>query len=257
MNKVSMAIVALLAAGVAQASVILENDFGGAGVDIGPAFQDIRNAGSKKNSGSADPATGVVTGTEKFTTSGLASDSPVDVTSVNGAAGFTIEWVVESYSGNINDITLNGWFFGVTSGASATHTTTEEEDDGSLFYNVEEAIGIVLYSGYHGNMQLYQRHDGGKATTALDATAPTKVSLEDGFTISLTVNNDNTWSASSTGLSTEINESGTLVGTSALYAYVADSLIANTSIQAIGRYTVDKVTVTAIVPPSGSFISIK
>ena len=75
-------------------------------------------------------------------------------------------------------------------------------------------------------MQRFQRVDGIIDENTIAAAPPTQGSMDDGFTISLTVNSNNTWSASSTGLSTEISKSGTLNNAGTLYADVAERLVA-------------------------------
>lgn len=249
----SKILIASLAAGLAvvqaQAAILIDNDFG-AGADTGPAFQQIGNGAA--GGGTADPLTGLVTlnnHTDPWANYGFNNPTAVDVTSVSGATGFTVNWTVSSMDiatqGRIDE---NGLFFGVVGGNNATGTAGN-----SLFTNDPESIGLVLRSGNFGNMQLYQGSaaDASSSLTALGAAAPTIASLEDGFTISLTVNDDNTWSASTTGLSDDVSASGTLTIGNSLYADIADNLGAYASVQGEGlTMTVDHVTVTTVPEPA-------
>jgi hypothetical protein len=234
----------------ATATLLLFNDFG-AGADTGPAFQGLANAidfSPTNLGGSGNPATGVINVTggpsddERRTARGLNTLTSVDVTtSVPGATGFTIDWVVSSTSADISDdVTLNGWFFGVTN-------STDDEATG-LFNQSPHSFGIVLLTETFLDMSLIERNNSVDTNTDLSSPNPTDASFADGFTVSLTLNSDGTYSASTTGLSTNISASGTSV---ASYSTLASSLVANTSIQGIeASYTIDSVTITAIPEPS-------
>lgn len=217
------------------------NDFG-AGADVGPSLQQATN--SLGTGGSADPATGVITtGTNNNSTYGLNSSSLVDVTSVAGATGFTVEWVISGISQNVGAIQSNDMFFGVTGNSS-----TATNGDPSLFNNSGNAIGIKL--DVIGSVSSFFEV-GSSSTGAQQTTALTTDSMEDGFTLSFTVNDDNTWSATSTGLSSEINTSGTLAH--ATYAGIASNLGAYTSVQGNSIvYTVDSVKISTVPEPSSA-----
>jgi hypothetical protein len=259
-RAVAAAIVSALVAGSAQAATILvDRTFDGVANDVGPAFQQISNG---VGTGSATVGTGVVTlanvtSGSPSTSRGFNTSTTVDVTSVSGATGFKIEWVVTggttlvthptpTNGGTGNGITANGLFFGVTNSTSATGT--------GLFANTTEAIGVTIISPTHGNYSLYQTNGTDQDVTSL-GISPTQASLEDGFTLALTVNNDNTYLVTSTGLSTNFNASGTLSATGTQYSEIASSLVANTSIQGDNvSYTVSRVTVTAIPEPSSALL---
>ncbi|BDS07551.1 hypothetical protein NT6N_25910 [Oceaniferula spumae] len=222
------------------ATVLQSNDFG-AGPDIGPALQQTTN--SLGTGGSSDPSTGVITtGANNTSTYGFNSSGLVDVTSVAGATGFTVEWVVTGISQNVDAIQSNDMFFGVTGNASTSTTGVP-----NLFNNSGNAIGIKLDVI---NLQSSFFEVGGAQNAQMPAGLTT-ASMEDGFIISFTVNDDNTWSATSTGLETEINSSGTLAQTT--YAGIASGLGAYTSVQGNSViYTVDNVTITTVPEPSSA-----
>lgn len=230
----------------ADASVLIDNDFG-AGLDTGPSFQQVANGVG--SGGSSNTTTGVVTsGASVNSAYGLNSSSTVDAST---ASGFTIVWDVASASiGTVDGPASNGWFFGVT-------TSTSTGGSG-LYNNSNQALGIrLLGSGGSGtDMVFVQDSDGAggpQLTSSLGVAVSTAASYEDGFSISLTVNNDDSWSAFSTGLSADFSTSGTLDTTASGFSYadVADSLVAYSSIQGLSlSYTVDNVTLSAIPEPS-------
>lgn len=241
--SICMATAMMVFAVSANAAVILENDFG-ASTDTGPSLQQLYNG---QGTASADPATGVISTTGVDNASiGLNTSGTVDA---SAAPGFTIEWVVSSFTGDsFNDgsgsrVTFNGWFFGVTTNTGNAGT--------ALWNNTAEAVGILMDGGTaYTDWSFVQRSGSSTASNpSLNGSQPTVSSFNDGFTVSLTVNDDNTWSASSTGLSNNISSSGTLdAGT---YATIADSLVANTTIQGSGvGYTIDAVTITTIPEPA-------
>jgi hypothetical protein len=232
-----------LSAAPASAATLVSNDFGAA-ADTGPAFQQLYNG---QGTASADPATGTITTTGVDNASiGLNTLNSVDAST---APGFTIEWVVSSFT-NTGNITFNGFFFGVTNDTGSTGA--------SLWNNAPEAVGILLDGGStHPDWSLVERTGDPtngtlSASTGLGGTANDfSVSDNDGFTLSLTINNDDTWSAFSTGMANDISASGTLAANS--YATLSGSLVANTTIQGSGvGYTIDSVTLSTIPEPSAA-----
>ncbi|MCH7228096.1 hypothetical protein [Haloferula sp. A504] len=239
----ALAASALLFTVPAGAATLLSNDFGG-GADIGPGFQQLYNG---QGTASADPATGTITTTGVDNAAiGLNTSGTVDA---SAAPGFTIEWVVSSFTGDsFNDgsgsrVRFNGWFFGVTTDTGSGGT--------SLWNNTGEAVGILMDGGNSYTDWSFVQRTGGSldSNTALNGSQPTVASFNDGFTVSLTINDDNTWSASSTGLSNNISSSGSLAA--GTYATIAGSLVANTTIQGtqVG-YVIDSVTLTTIPEPT-------
>lgn len=239
-----MCAAAMLLAGCSlSATTLIENDFD-AGADVGPAFQQVANGIGA--GGSSDASTGIVTsGANGNSAYGLNTSSTVDASSFDG---FTIEWVVASanINSNVGAPLSNGWFFGVTDSTSTAGS--------GLYNNASHALGIrLLASG--NDMSFTQDSSGGSSLyTSLGVAVSTASSYEDGFTLSLTVNNDNTWSAFSTGLSADFSTSGslnTVSGTGFSYADIAGSLVAYSSIQGTSlSYTADSVSLTAVPEPS-------
>lgn len=231
----------------AHAATLLFNDFG-AGADTGPAFQQLYNG---QGTASANAATGAITTTGVDNASiGLNTSGTVDA---SAAPGFTIEWVVSSFTGDSfnngsgSRVTFNGWFFGVTTNTNSGGT--------GLWNNSAESVGILMDGGSSFTDWSFVQRTGGptngtaSSNTSLNGSQPTIASFNDGFTLSLTINADNTWSAFSTGLSNDISSSGSL--TAGTYATISSSLVANTTIQGtqVG-YTIDSVTLSTIPEPA-------
>lgn len=233
----------------AHAVVLIDNNFA-AGPDIGPAFQQLYNG---QGTATADPATGAITTTGVDNASiGLNTTATVDAST---ADGFVIEWVVSSFTGDsFNDptgsrVTFNGWFFGVTTNTGNT--------DSALWNNTSDSVGILMDGGSSFNDWSFVQRSGGNLSSnpSLNGSQPTIASFNDGFTITLTVNNDNTWSATSTGLSNNINSSGSLAA--GTYATIASSLVPNTTIQGtqVG-YTLDNVTLQTLPIPEPTSLTL-
>jgi len=197
---------------------------------VGPAFQQVANGLGQ--GGMSDGSTGVITaGNVATSTFGLNTGATVDATSVAGSTGFEIEFVVTSVT-NAAAIQSNGMFFGVSSNTDATGT-----DGPSLYNNNPDSIGIGFFGananfGAEDAVRFIQETDGFNVQDP-GIISPTIESLEDGFTITLQVNEDDTWSASSSGLSDDFNVSGTLDTTVSSYAMVANNLVPNVSIQGL------------------------
>mgnify|MGYP002622450529 CR=1 FL=1 len=236
-RAVAVTTAAFLITSASRGADLIDNDFGG-GADTGPAFQQLYNG---QGTASADPATGAITTTGVDNAAiGLNTTATVDA---SGASGFTIEWVVSSFTGDsFNDgsgsrVRFNGWFFGVT--------TNTGNAGPALWNNTGEAVGILLDGGNSFTDWSFVQRAGGSldANTPLNGSQPTLASFNDGFTLSLTINADDTWSASSTGLSNDISASGSLAA--GTYATIAGSLVANTTIQGtqVG-YVLDQVTLS-------------
>jgi hypothetical protein len=224
-------------------TVLMDHTFDGVENDTGPAFQQLYNG---QGTASADPATGTITTTGIDNASiGLSASGTVDA---SAASAFTIEWVVSSFTGDsFNDgsgsrVKFNGWFFGVT--------TNTGNDGPALWNNTAESVGILMDGGTaYTDWSFVQRSGSATASNpSLNGSQPTVESFNDGFTVSLTINADDTWSASSTGLSNNISSSGSLA--TGTYATLAGSLVANTTIQGtqVG-YVVDRVTLTTVNGP--------
>ena len=200
--------------------------------DIGPSFGVVSN--NNEDNDTTDVSTGFISFNDEGSgvpTVGFSTTSPLDL---SGAPGFTLTWEVASATVLDNDgsggITANGWFFGVQSlqGLEDVGTT--------LWNNNPAAIGITIFnSNSPGNdavdLVSSVAGTGGTAESniALLAEAPTLDSLNDGFSLTLTINSDDTWTASSTGLSTDFDTSGVLGSVS--FSDVAPTLYVVSTLQ--------------------------
>lgn len=224
MKKISLPIFAFAAlAGLSAnaATTYLSNNFDGIANDIGPAFQEVNN-GNPTSQNTTDPATGLI----NFTRSGSQPNigfGSVSTMDLSGEQGFTITWDVTSAT--IADIRSNGWFFGVTDNTSSGSPWNSNSND---------SFGVALNATGDGKsaFDLVTVDSGTKAYTNL-ATGPTDASLVDGFTVSMTLMADESWSVTTTGLSTDVTEA---TGTAAAgtYASIADSLVATSVWQGRG-----------------------
>jgi|GEM_PF-2299846 len=242
--KPLLTLASLLLAGFAgpTSASILYNDFDtGTSTDVGPTFQQVTNGSG--SGGVSDPATGSVqTGDWGSSTYGLNTANAVNLTDTPDATGFTLEWHVSAADIRDEDnAKYNGWFFGITN-------STDASKDG-LFNQASHSLGIILIANTIPDMSLYENADGSVATTDLGVGNPTVTSLEDGFTLSMTFREDNTWSVYSTGLSEDFTASGTAA--TADYATLSQNLVVNTSIQGANiGYTVEQVTLATVPEPT-------
>ena len=231
--------VVVMAASPLTAQVLISNNFDGDDSnDLGGAF--VIGSNDLEDQDMTDPANGLISFLDEGNSNpnvGITSSTAADF---SGFDGFTVEWVVaEGFS--TGDIASNGWFFGV-------QTAPGIEGDGStLWNNLPDAVGVTLFPfsnfaradfaesfALNGNGENFTRVDIVGGAPTLNEVA------EDGFTITLTLNSDDTWSVSSEGLdagSGELSGSGTLVsgnGTNPptpLYATFANNLFASSFFQ--------------------------
>ena len=194
-----------------------------------------------------DPANGLISFLDEGNSNpnvGITSSTAADF---SGFDGFTVEWVVaEGF--NTADIASNGWFFGVQNSPGV------QGDGGTLWNNLPDAVGVTLFQfsnftraefaesfALNGNGENFVRVD---VVEEPDETPLTLNEVaEDGFTITLTLNSDDTWSVSSEGLDAgagELSGSGTLVSgapdmegdpPTPLYATFANNLFASSFFQ--------------------------
>ena len=235
--------------GSANAATLIENNFDGVADDIGPGFQKVDNGSG--GAGTFEPATGTITtGTGTSSAVGFNNTALVDVTA-GGATGFVATFEISSVGINFGlDVNSNGYFFGIVSGTNATGTAGN-----SLYNNDPLAFGYVPRSANFGDNVVIEGIDFTDFTaTAGPAPAATDASFADGFTLTFTLNDDNTWTATSTGLSNDLNASGTL-GTEFDYAtFVSGGVGLYASLQTSnGRLNesmvVDRVSLTTIPEP--------
>ncbi|WP_372797604.1 PEP-CTERM sorting domain-containing protein [Pontiella sp.] len=212
---------ALLAVGAASAAVI-DYSFDGTANDTGPAWQEFDN-------GAGTPVQDITNGTIANGGSSGSGFNTVDGVDLSSYSSFTVQIDVESAS---LEQGLNGSFFGITTGPDANGT------DGSALYNNAgkvgaPAIGVQIGSGRGGsNIDLAFDMVGGNGSFTEISAAPTQDSMNDGFTLFMTLTDNGASdvgiTVTSTGLSTNINYSGTLGVT---YAAFAGDVTGNVSSQ--------------------------
>lgn len=244
-----IAIIALATLGIvssSHASILIDYTFDGIANDIGPAVQQFTNGIG--TGGSSSTSTGLITtGSAVNSTYGLNSSGLVSLT---GYTSFTATFVIDSIaigSTAVADLASNGMFFGVVAGPEATNT----DATGIYAQNGLDSFGYVPGSGNWGDHAILQNvlGPGGVTTDSIASAQPSDASLKDGFTVSLTVNNDDTWSVASTGLSTDLSDNGTIAG---LWSTFSPGIGLNTSLQgaASGQLDMASMTLTAIPEPS-------
>lgn len=184
------------------APILIDYTFDGVANDMGPVVQVIDNGIA---AGTSNTTTGSITTGADNHTLGFNSSATVDLSSY---AGFTATFVVDSLTltSNVSGLLYNGLFFGVVTGTNSTSTTGT-----SLWNNDPKAFGYVPGSSSWGSHIVAENTGSVNITsTNLATVQPTNASLVDGFTINLNVFPNDTWQITSTGLSTELNQSGTL-----------------------------------------------
>ena len=160
---------------------------------------------------------------------------------------------------NVLNTRSNGFFIGLATGDGATNPGGP-----GLFNNTAASVGLRFNSGNLPDTpltvtQVLTEGATGGATNLLNVAAadlPTVESIEDGFTFVITLNNDGTVDASTTGLSTEIALTGGRLATigaadaipPSFDDFLTDGVGVTTSFQGGGGgFTVDSVTVHAAV----------
>ena len=183
-------------------TVLIDYTFDGVANDVGPAFQVVDNGVA---SGNANTLTGVISTGADTHNLGFNSAATVNLSTY---AGFKATFVVDSMTLGVNvaDLQANGLFFGVVSGTNATGTAGT-----SLWNNNPKSFGYVPGSNSWGS-HITAENTGSVSITSTNLTTaqPSNASLVDGFTMSLSVYANGTWQITSTGLSTELNQTGTL-----------------------------------------------
>jgi arylsulfatase A-like enzyme len=257
----SLSIFVSFVVAAAADTTLIDHTFDGVANDSGGlTFQQVKNTLSNGESpvGSSNPTTGVITtgtGTGAQTTSsavGFNTTSPFNVnTAAPDATGFAVTFHVAGTTADVASLLGNGLFFGAVTGSNANGT-----GGSSLWNNDPYAIGYVSssQSNVYGNHLLRQDAElGGNANSANNTslgTAPSLASYQDGFTITLSLFNDETWSLTSTGLSTDIDSTGSLaIGTGMkTYAEIAAAVTPYVSLQgqAAGTITIERITLTEI-----------
>ncbi|MCG8587499.1 MAG: hypothetical protein MI757_22560 [Pirellulales bacterium] len=233
----------------ADAVTLIDYTFGGS--NTGPAVQVVDNGTDTAVSGSANTGSGVIitgnsgtSGSGNTHNIGFNSSGLVDTTSFSQ---FTATFEIESISltGNVANLSFNGLFFGVVSGTNATGT-----GGASLWRNDPMSFGYLPGSGSWGD-HVMAENQATITTTGLTTTQPTNDSLIDGFTVSITLFDDDTWQVSSNGLSTELNQSGALPNLT--YADFANvGIYVSLQGQAGAQIDMGRMTLSTVVIPEPS-----
>ncbi|MDF7799277.1 PEP-CTERM sorting domain-containing protein [Pontiellaceae bacterium B1224] len=208
--------------------------------DTGPAFQEFDN-------GAGTPFQTITNGVINNAGSSGSGFNTVSGVDLSSYSAFTVGIVVEAAS---LEQGLNGSFFGITSGLDSNGT-----DGSALFNNAGKvgapAIGVQIGNGRGGaNIDLAFDMVGGNGTFTDISAAPTQESMDDGFSLMLTFTDNGVSDAgvavTSSGLSTEINYSGTVATT---YDTFANHVTGNVSSQG-GFIDLTSYTVTGIPEPA-------
>ena len=254
------------------ADIVISNNFDGVADDVGPAFQLLSNAGAS----TFDPNTGVANVIGNLTNNGQSSTNAAGFNSVSLAPlaanvqSITATFVIDS----VDDVLFtrsNGFFLGLITG-SAPNNPTDAGGPG-LFNNVGPAsVGLRFNSGNLPtgaltSIQLLTDPEdltGGAGSSVIlqSGTVPTAASVDDGFTFVLTLNNDGTLDASTTGLSTEISATGLAFSGPSFNDFLTNGIGVNSTFQGAGPdpgqggFTIDSVTVHAAVVPEPSSLAL-
>ncbi len=253
-SKLTTLTLCSLAAGFlpAQAAVLIDHTFDGVANDTGPAFQEVQNTSG--TAGTANLSTGEIKlGNFDSSNVGFNNVSTVNVTALDPTAtGFTATFYVTSTTADVSSLLYNGMFFGVVSGTAATGT-----GGSNLWVNNPDAFGYVAGSGAYGDHLMRQdgTTDANSTNSSLTTTQPTDASFKDGFTLSLSMFNDNSWSITSTGLSTNLNGSGSLNTAAFSYADIVNDLGLYVSLQGQAgnpTITMNRMTLESVAVPEPS-----
>ena len=204
-------VVLIIASSPLMAQIVIMNNFDGDDTnDVGPAFQQLTNGvGEPESPGTFDPATGVII--NGMTSTNATGFNNVSLVMIDPATTeFTATFVVDSVV-NTEFIRSNGLFLGLVTdpetGTSAATGTT-----GGALFNNNQVGGLGLQFLDDNRFRLVRDGDnnanniGGAAISIEEADQAAFVaSLEDGFTFTITVFDDNTVEAFTTGLSTELD----------------------------------------------------
>ena len=236
------------------ADIVIENNFDGVADDTGPAFQLLDNAVGG-NASTFDATTGVVAVAGGILGNGQNATNAAGFNNVSLAAlgadveSITATFVIDSVDGVLNSRS-NGFFIGLATGAGATDPTGT-----GLFNNAAASVGLLFNSGNLPDTDLSltqiitEGETGGITSLQSLDVLPSPESIDDGFTFVLTLNNDGTLDASTTGLSTEISVEGLAFSDPSFADFITDGVGVNATFQGgDGGFTIGSVTVHAAVP---------
>ena len=266
----AFAVVAMASCSLYADIVISDNFDGTAGT--GPGLQLLANTGPS----TFDNTTGVVNVIGNLTNNGQSSTNAAGFNSVSLAPlaadveSITATFVIDS----VDDVLFtrsNGFFLGLITG-SATNNPTDAGGPG-LFNNVGPAsVGLRFNSGNlpTGDLTAIQlltdpedlTGGAGNSVILQSGTVPTAASVDDGFTFVLTLNNDGTLDASTTGLSTDISATGLAFSGPSFTDFLTNGIGVNSTFQGAGPdagqggFTIGSVTVHAAVVPEPSSLAL-
>ena len=189
------------------------------------------------NASSFDATTGVVSIAGGILGNGQAATNAAGFNNVSLAPlaadveSITATFVIDSVD-NVLNTRSNGFFIGLATGDGATNPS-----GAGLFNNTAASVGLRFNSGNLPDTpltvtQVLTEGATGGATNLLNVAAadlPTVESIEDGFTFVITLNNDGTVDASTTGLSTEIALTGGTLDDPSFADFLADGVGVTTS----------------------------
>jgi len=134
---------------------------------------------------------------------------------LSGATSFTAtfnidEWYIDDRNSvnGYKNLGANGYFLGIVSGGNATTDGQNYRSQDYAFGHIlgrQQGLGSVQHRVFENNLA-----DNNDQWATSAGTLPSPASVDDGFSISMTLNNDDTWSMTSTGLDVNINTSGSL-----------------------------------------------
>ena len=217
------------------ADIVIENNFDGVADDVGPAFQLLTNSPTAAHS--FDATTGVVSVAGALQGNGQSSTNAAGFNNVSLAPlAADVESITATFViSDVEDVVAtrsNGFFIGLATGVGAT-----DPSGAGLFNNTAASVGLRFNSGNlpTGDLsvaQIITEGATGGATSLLDVSPlPTVASIEDGFTFVITLNNDGTVDASTTGLSTEVALTGGTLADPSFADFLTDGVGVTASFQ--------------------------
>ena len=241
----------------ASADIVISNNFDGT-ADPGETVFQVLDNGANGGGGTFDPLTGtVVVGSTNGSTTASGFNNVTLATLAPDVDTITATIVVSSVSDSLFTRS-NGFFLGLATGPAATAT-----DGTALFNNNPAAIGLIINSptGLTGAIDetriVTDAIDGGPQVQVGPNNLATAASIDDGFTLELTLNSDGTLDASTTGLSTEIDLTGEAFSGPSFADFVSGGVGVLTSFQGGGAsYTIDSVTVHASAVPEPTSLAL-
>jgi len=188
----------------AGATVLIQNNFDGSPI-TGGALQTLSNGVG--GAGTFDPNTGVITTTNGNNNTTGFNSSVLETFDSDVFDTLTVTFDVAA--ADVSLASANGFFLGLVTGTDATAT-----DGDGLFNNNPNAIGLQFRDNGGANNQILETNGVGDGLGTVIGSLPliTDASLADGFTFTLTLNDNDTFDAVSTGLSTNINLTGVTFG---------------------------------------------